>query len=115
MLVNLDSRQHQILSGQDFEADWNIAPKDVASFVLLLWSGDPGSAAAAERICLPFPRAGARERGRINGAPAAAVYLDLFCRVWFWKAEAEEFPDWCVQMFEEHLTVIGTYNALLGT
>ena len=88
----------------------------MASFVLLPWSGEPGSAtaaAAAERICLPFPRAGARDRGRIDGAPAASVYLDLFCRVWFWKAEEAPFPAWCVEMFEEHLTVIGTYNALL--
>ena len=43
---------------------------------------------SAERICLPFPRPGARDRGKINAAPVASVYLDLFCKVWFWR-EAE--------------------------
>ena len=50
----------------------------VSSFVLLLWSGEAG--VSAERICLPFPRPGARDRGRINAAPVAHVYLDIFCK-----------------------------------
>ena len=69
---------------------------------------------SAERICLPFPRPGARDRGRINAAPVAHVYLDLFCKVWFWGEEgrARPFPKWCVEMFNEHQTVIGTHKAL---
>ena len=92
----------------------NRPPRQVASFALLLWSGEPG--VSAERICLPFPRPGARDRGRINAAPVASVYLDLFCKVWFWgeAGKGRPFPNWCVEMFNEHQTVIGTHMALLN-
>ena len=54
---------------------------------------------SAERICLPFPRPGARDRGRINAAPVAQVYLDLFCKVWFW-GEAGTHRD--VALYDVH-------------
>ena len=68
--------------------------------MLLLWSGEPG--VSAERICLPFPRPGARDRGKINAAPVASVYLDLFCKVWFWREAEGKDREASIYIYDVH-------------